>query len=316
MKIGILLPTREAIMSGRPAAAPLLDLAERAETAGFDSVWVGDSLLARPRFEPLTLLAAAAARTRRVTLGTAVLLPALRHPLLLAHALATLDRVAEGRLVLGVGIASDTPATRKEFEAAGVPFTQRAGRLAETMSLCRALWGSERVSVSGKYWTLEGAELHPKPTQAGGPPIWMGGSGDTALRWAGQRFDGWFPNSPTPETFRNGWTRVQATTRDAERPLSGVTPALYTTVALNPNARAAETELRRFVEGYYMVPYETIASRQGCYAGPPEGCVEWLRKFAEVGVRHVVLRFAGPDQLPQLDRAAAVLLPRLGGESA
>ena len=172
------------------------------------------------------------------------------------------------------------------------------------------------MSVSCKHWTLEDAELLPKPTQAGGPPIWMGGSGDTALRWAGQRFDGWFPNSPTPETFRTGWTRVQAATREAKRPLSGVTPAFAVTEAHHTNARAAETELRQFIQGYYMVPYETIAARQGCYAGPPEGCVEWLRKFAEVGVRHVVLRFAGPGQLPQLDRAAAVLLPRLGGESA
>src|SRR5512134_1878754 len=117
VKVGVLLPTREAVMSGRFETAPLLDMAERVEAMGYDSVWVGDSLLARPRFEPLTLLAAVAARTRRVGLGTAVLLPALRHPLLLAHAAATVDRLAEGRLVLGVGIAADTPATRKEFES-------------------------------------------------------------------------------------------------------------------------------------------------------------------------------------------------------
>src|SRR3990172_711669 len=113
--IGVLLPTREAVMSGRPEAAPLLQIAEGAEAAGYVSVWVGDSPRARPRFEPLTLLAAAAARTRRVTLGTAVLLPALRHPLLLAHAVASVDRIAEGRLVLGVGIPPDTPRRRHEF---------------------------------------------------------------------------------------------------------------------------------------------------------------------------------------------------------
>src|SRR5581483_12062930 len=89
--IGYLLPTREAIMQGRPDAAPLLALAERAEALGYDSVWAGDSLLARPRHEPITLLAGVAARTRRVKLGTAVLLPAMRNPVLLAHAVATLD---------------------------------------------------------------------------------------------------------------------------------------------------------------------------------------------------------------------------------
>src|SRR5215510_2372869 len=127
LDVGILLPTRESVMSGRPAVAPMLTLAERAEALGFSSVWVGDSLTARPRHEPLTLLAAVAARTRRVALGTAVLLPALRHPLVFAHLVATVDRVSAGRLILGVGIAGDTPATRKEFEAAGVPFHQRAG---------------------------------------------------------------------------------------------------------------------------------------------------------------------------------------------
>src|ERR1700756_3449805 len=121
-EFGVLLPTREAVMSGRPETAPMLAMAERAEASGFSSVWVGDSLTARPRHEPLTLLAAVAARTQRVALGTAGLLPALRHPLLLAHAVATVDRVSEGRLILGVGTAGDTPAIRKEFESAGVPF--------------------------------------------------------------------------------------------------------------------------------------------------------------------------------------------------
>ena len=101
-KIGYLLPTREQIMEGRHDAASLLALAERAEALGYDSVWVGDSVLARPRHDPLTLLAAVAARVPRVMLGTAVLLPALRNPVLLAHQVATLDQVSEGRFILGV----------------------------------------------------------------------------------------------------------------------------------------------------------------------------------------------------------------------
>ena len=89
-EIGYLLPTREQIIEGVPETAPLLHLAERAEELGFDSVWVGDSLTSRPRHEPLTLLAGVAGRTRRVALGTAVLLPALRHPVLMAVAILIL----------------------------------------------------------------------------------------------------------------------------------------------------------------------------------------------------------------------------------
>ncbi len=121
-KIGYLLPTREAVMEGRPAAAPLLTLAEKAEDLGYDSIWVGDSITAKPRHEPITLLAAAAGRTRRVALGTAVLLPALRNPVVLAHQIATLDQVSEGRVILGVGIAADIPAIHDEFRAVGAPF--------------------------------------------------------------------------------------------------------------------------------------------------------------------------------------------------
>src|SRR5471032_628069 len=106
-KLGYLLPTRERLMEGRPETVSLLALAERAEALGFDSVWVGDSLLARPRHDPLTLLAGVAGRVPRVELGTAVLLPALRNPVLLAHQVATLDQLCEGRVILGVGFAAD-----------------------------------------------------------------------------------------------------------------------------------------------------------------------------------------------------------------
>src|SRR3989337_708724 len=137
VEFGVLLPTREAVMSGRPETAPMLAMAERAEAAGFDSVWIGDSLIAKPRHEPLTLLAAVAARTRRVRLGTAVLLPALRNPVVLAQIVATLDRIAEGRVILGVGIAADSPPIRKEFAAADVPWHRRVGRYLETLEICR-----------------------------------------------------------------------------------------------------------------------------------------------------------------------------------
>src|SRR5438067_5076558 len=132
-QFGVLIPTREAIMSGRPETGPLLAMAERAESAGFDSVWIGDSITARPRHEPLTLLAAVAARTKRVSVGTAVLLPALRNPVVLAHVVGTLDRVAEGRTILGVGIAADNPSIRREFAAAGVPFECRGRRFLEPL---------------------------------------------------------------------------------------------------------------------------------------------------------------------------------------
>jgi alkanesulfonate monooxygenase SsuD/methylene tetrahydromethanopterin reductase-like flavin-dependent oxidoreductase (luciferase family) len=164
---GLLLPTRELVMSGTPDVAPMLALAEHAEGAGFAAAWIGDSLTARPRHEPLTLLAAVAARTRRMKLGTAVLLPALRPPVVLAHVIGTLDRIADGRVILGVGIAADNPAIRNEFAAAGVPFERRVGRFVEILEICRALWSQDHVSFHGKHFTLDDVTMEPKPARPG-----------------------------------------------------------------------------------------------------------------------------------------------------
>jgi probable F420-dependent oxidoreductase len=307
---GVLLPTREAVMSARPETAPLLAMAERAEAAGFDAVWVGDSLTARPRHEPLTLLAAVAARTRRVRLGTGVLLPALRNPVVLAHVVGTLDRLAEGRVILGVGIAADTPAIRSEFAAAGVPFERRAGRLLETLAICRALWSRDGVSFAGKHFTLDNVTMEPKPHRPGGPPVWIGGSGPTALREAA-RADAWFPTGPGVEFFAEQFPRVQAAAAAAGRGPGAVTGAAYVTLALDPDAAAAEQRLDAFLETYYAAPARVIRKRQAAYAGPMEGCVEWLQRWIDAGARHLALRFAGGDQLAQVDEAASRLLPRL-----
>jgi len=310
VEFGVLIPTRESVMSGRMETAPLLTMAERAEAAGFDSVWIGDSLVARPRHEPLTLMAAIAARTRRVRIGTGVLLPALRNPVVLAHVVGTLDRVAEGRIILGVGIAGDMPAIRKEFAAAGVPWDRRVGRFLEILAICQALWTRDGVSFSGKHFTLDNVTMEPKPHRPGGPPIWIGGSGPTALREAA-RFDAWFPTGPSVEFFAEHFPKIQATARAAGRKPDAVTGAAYVTLAFDPNPAAAEQRLHSFLETYYSSPARTVMARQATYAGPIEGGAEWLQRWIDAGARHISLRFAGGDQLAQVDEAAARLLPRL-----
>jgi probable F420-dependent oxidoreductase len=312
LEIGVLIPTREVVMSGRPETAPLTTMAEHAEASGFDSVWIGDSITARPRHEPLTLMAAVAARTQRVKLGSGVLLPALRNPVVLAHAVATLDRIAEGRVILGVGIAADTPAIRKEFAAVGVPWERRVGRFLETIDICQRLWSRDHVSFDGKHFTLDDVTVEPKPHRRGGPPIWIGGSGPTALREAA-RFDAWFPTGPSVEFFAEQFPRIEAAAREAGRPAGAVHGAAYVTLALDPDRAAAERRLHGFLETYYAAPARAILARQATYAGPVEGCIEWLQRWVAAGVRHLALRFAGGDQLAQVGEAASRLLPALKG---
>ena len=295
LKIGYLLPTRERVMEGRPETASLLALAERAEALGYDSVWVGDSLLARPRHDPLTLLAAAAARTKRVSLGTAVLLPALRNPVVLAQQVATLDQIAEGRVILGVGIASDLPNIRAEFAAAGVPFEKRVGRMLEGLKLCRALWSGKPVDWQGR-WTVKGAVLGPVPHRPGGPPIWIGGTARDSLERVAQHFEGWFPNKPDAAWYAGQWAELGTLVQAAGRAPSEITGAAYLTLAIDDNSARAEERMNGFMENYYGQPAAMMRARQSCFAGSAAAAADWLSGYAAAGASHLVLRFAGDGE--------------------
>jgi alkanesulfonate monooxygenase SsuD/methylene tetrahydromethanopterin reductase-like flavin-dependent oxidoreductase (luciferase family) len=304
MRLGYLLPTREQIMEGRPDAASLLALAERAQDLGFDSIWVGDSLLARPRHEPLTLLAAVAGRLPRVEVGTAVLLPALRNPVLLAHQVATLDQVAEGRLILGVGIARDVPSIRAEFAAAGVPFEKRVGRMIEGLRLARALWSGKPVDWDG-LWTVEGGVLAPTPHRPGGPPIWIAGSLPASLERAGKLYDGWLPNAGDAGQWERHWTEVQRIARDAGRDPNALTGAMYLTLSVDDDAARANERLDRYLEQYHGQSPAVLRTRQECYAGAAAGLTAYLNGYRRAGARHLVLRFAG-DHERHLEIVAAI----------
>ena len=295
VRIGYLLPTRESIMEGRPEAEPLLGLAERAERLGYDSVWVGDSLLARPRHEPITLLAGVAGRTRRVKLGTAVLLPMLRNPVLLAHQVATLDQVSAGRVILGVGIATDVPNVRAEFRAAGVPFEKRVGTLMEGMRLCKAFWTGQPVDWDGR-WHVEKGVLGPTPHQPGGPPIWGGGSAPAALERAARHFDGWFPTGPDAKGWGEQWRQVQDYARAAGRDPADLEAAIYLTLAVDQDAAKAGERIDGFLAGYYGQRPDILKKRQACFAGSPEAAAEWINGYVREGARYVVLRFAGDHE--------------------
>lgn len=294
-RLGYLLPTRESIMQGRPEAAPLLALAERAEGLGYHSLWIGDSLLARPRHDPLTLLAAVAARTTEVELGTAVLLPALRNPVLLAHQVATVDQVSRGRLILGVGIATDVANIRAEFAAAGVPFEKRVGRMIEGLSLARALWRGEPVDWDGR-WRVEQGVLAPTPHRPGGPPIWLGGGVPAARTRAGRHYDGWFPNGLAPAQWPEQWAEVEAAARAAGRDPAALTGAFYLTLAIDDDPARGNARIDDYLEGYYGQPAEVLRRRQYVYGGPAGGAAECLAAFAEAGVEHFCLRFAGEHE--------------------
>jgi probable F420-dependent oxidoreductase len=309
---GLLLPTREVVMAqGNPDLSKVIDLAVQAEALGFDSVWVGDSILARPRLEALTTLAAIAARTSRLKLGTAVLLSALRHPVVLANEVANLDILSSGRVILGLGIATKHPAVEREFAACGVPLGRRIGIFEEGVEIMRRLWTEPRVSYTGRYFQLHDVTPGLHPIQPAGIPLWLAGSVDNALRRVIRLGDGWFPNPASPQAFTELWTRLQALAGEMGRDVSSLPRCVYTTLNINTDVAQAEREMRAFVEGYYSAPYDVLARLQGLCAGTADTCAMWLQEFVASGAQTVVIRFGGPDQFVQLERCAKELLPRL-----
>ncbi|MEM1232107.1 MAG: LLM class flavin-dependent oxidoreductase [Pseudomonadota bacterium] len=301
VQLGYLLPTREQVMAGQHDAASLLALAVQAAAIGVDSLWVGDSLIARPRHDPLTLLAGLATRIPRVQLGTAVLLPALRNPVLLAQQLATIDQLSEGRLVVGAGIAADAPSIRAEFAAAGVPFEKRVGRLLEGFRLCRALWQGEPVNWDGR-WSLQDASLAPVPHRPGGPPIWLAASVPAGIRRAAKHFDGWFPIGPDADAIARGTAQLAQDAAELGR--GTPTVAVYLTLCIDDDAARAQATLDAYLTEYYALPAQILRSVQACYGGSLEGALDWLRAFVAAGAQHLVLRIVG-DAPPVLESLIA-----------
>jgi probable F420-dependent oxidoreductase len=299
--VGYLLPTRDHAVRGDFEVKPLVQLAQRAEALGFDSVWAGDSPVTRQRADPITVLAAAAATTERVTLGTAVLLPALRHPILLAHQLATVDRIAEGRLVAGMGAGFPHPNTEAQFVAIQVGFRQRISRMTESVEALRRLWSSTEVSFQGKHFAFHDVTIAPRPVRPAGPPVWLAGSGDAALRRVAAIADGWLPYPPSHETY----ARERATLGP------DVTPALYATVCVDDDPDQARKRLRAHIERYYNAPLEVIETIQAMVAGTAHETAAWLRSYVAAGAAHVVVRLAADDHVAALEHFAGAVLPLL-----
>jgi len=282
---GLLLPSREVLLWADSDFASLVQTAVEAESSGFDSVWVGDSLLARPRGEPVALLGAIAGATRRVQLGTAVLLPLLRHPVSLAHQLATVDRIASGRLIVGIGPGAELPGTHAELKAVGVPSDRRVGGMLAAIERCRRLWRNEE----------SGIELQPRPFNPGGPPVWVGGSGPRMLRLTGERFEGWLPLSPTPSDYASGLQAVKAAAERAGRDPDNIATGVYLTVAVADSASGAAAELNGYMLAYYGVPAEVMAKGMALHAGTLESAAEWFAAYRAAGAHEIVVRLARPN---------------------
>ena len=290
---GVLLPTRGVLVyagSGGPRVELTWQMAETAERAGYDSVWVGDS----------------------IKVGTAVLLNALRHPVHLAHSAATIDNISAGRTILGLGAGrGNNQMFIDEHAAVGVPIEERAPRMEESIRVMRALWTGEPVTSDGEFYPLSNVALEPCPVQPS-IPLWISSNWvRRGLARVAELGDAWITNVPSVELFDRCWQRIEQNAGELGRDPSAIGRCLYISVNLKDDTDAALTEGDRFMQAYYSVPYDIISKQLLCVFGPPRKSIDAIKAYQDSGADYFIVRFASPDQMGQMARFTEEVLPHV-----
>jgi alkanesulfonate monooxygenase SsuD/methylene tetrahydromethanopterin reductase-like flavin-dependent oxidoreductase (luciferase family) len=329
VKFGVSLPNR-AVLFGWPFET-LLQTAEQAESSGmFDSIWVGDNFLSKPRLEAVVALSALAARTRRLKLGTVCLATfPLRHPLQFAIQWASLDIASGGRTRLVVcngGSARQGEAFAAELAAMGVRSNERVGRVEEGIELLRRFFSRGPVTHHGRFYHFDDVELEVKPVQervpidiAVNPPK----DADPALeervlRRVARLADGWQTDAIEPAVFRRRWTQIQEYAAEYGREGEVTDAQLHLMVNINDDANQAYNEARGFLDRYYGDRYYDQGSISGSVlenwlaSGPPSAVAEKINSYVAAGYTTIILRFTSPQQLEQLERCVTDVLPNFG----
>jgi alkanesulfonate monooxygenase SsuD/methylene tetrahydromethanopterin reductase-like flavin-dependent oxidoreductase (luciferase family) len=312
MRLGVLLPHRAVVLQSarRPPIEDCWKVARLCDAANMD-LWVGDSIVAKPRLEPLTTLAYVAAITTRARLGTAILLPALRQPTVLAHVLANLDQLSRGRLVLGLGVGWGLPEIAREWEACGREHKRRARDLEEHVTVWRKLWSGEPVTYEGHDFKLTGHTTGPLPWNEAGPPILItaGNRGEiipAQIDRVGRLGDGVVTTYLTDNDCRKLRQLCEEALARHNRPRPGFPLCVYTTVRIEDDVGKAEAATREFLQKYYGggVNYSGLMG-----LGPAAAVADVLKRYEEAGVTDLCIRFAGTDQLAQLERFISDVTP-------
>jgi len=308
----MLLPHRAVVLTSarRPPLEQCWRSARLADAAGMD-LWVGDSIVAKPRLEPLTTLAYLAAITHKARLGTAVLLPALRQPTVLAHALANIDQISGGRLVLGLGVGWGLPAIQREWAACGQAHGRRARDLEEHVIVWRKLWSGQPVSYRGHAFELTEHTIGPLPWTEPGPPILItaGNRGEmiaAQIDRVGRLGDGVITTYVTEDDIRALNAACLAAFEKHGRGRRALRLCVYTTVCIQADRARAETMTREFLARYYGggVDFRGLMG-----LGPVATVIETLQRYQAAGVTDLCVRFVGEDQVAQLEQFIAGVLP-------
>lgn len=326
MKLGLLLPN-QGVVFGAVTIKEMVEMAEEADRSGiFDSLFVGDNLLAKPRLESVTLLSMLAGRTQRARLGTACMASfPLRNPIVLAAQWAALDNLSDGRSLLvacigGGGSHGIVGGFANEYRAFAIPPRERVDRLIEGMQVLRTLWTDDPASHHGKFFDFEDIAVRPPPVQRPSPPIWIANNPqafkaspavyERAITRVGQHADGWMTTMVTPEQYRSGWQAVLAAAAANGRQESAIEGCVYHNVHIGDRETAFE-QSKKFLDEYYTTDFDREFVEMWTAHGSPEQCADKLREFDDAGVDLLSVRFSAFDQTGQMRRFIEEVVPLL-----
>jgi alkanesulfonate monooxygenase SsuD/methylene tetrahydromethanopterin reductase-like flavin-dependent oxidoreductase (luciferase family) len=317
---GLTLPQR-GILFGALTPGQLIELACCADQNPlFASIWVGDSLSAKPRPDSLTLLGGLATATTRVTLGVACMASfAVRDPIVMAYQWATLDMLSHGRMLLAVctGIVRGG-ASEAEGRPWGVSDKQRARQMSERIDVVRSLWSGEETSFHGEFVAFDNVSVQPRPVQA--PcPIWIASNPNVAhaaameapFRRIAGKADGWMTVELFPGAFGVMWRRLQEVLTEHGRNPATFPNMAYHNVNINEDQRAALEESKHFLDKYYGPVFSAAKVRAWTAAGSPKQCVEQIRALQAEGARQIAFRITSWDQKRQYQRLVEEVLPEV-----
>lgn len=315
MEIGLLLHTRQIIRQEEAAKSfdQLWADATRAEELGFDHIWLGDSVtvLDKARGDCLTTMVAVAARTEKIKIGAVPMLPALRNPVLLAHALATLDVISKGRIILGVSVGPVKDYIQRQFAACGVPPQEKAGRLSECIEIMRRLWTERTISYDGRYYKLQDVGILPHPMQKPGIPIWIAADrNENGFKRVGRVGDGWVTLAPTVEKFAAARHKIDRYAEEHDRTGKCPVSALYATFNIQTDSHRARDEGWRWMEHFFEQPKEKLGHHFTVF-GTPQKCVDLLKPYAKAGLTAVIARIASDDVSAQARLLLNEIKPQL-----
>jgi alkanesulfonate monooxygenase SsuD/methylene tetrahydromethanopterin reductase-like flavin-dependent oxidoreductase (luciferase family) len=298
-------------------------LSQKAEDAGWDSVWVGDSIFAKPRLDAIVLLGALAAKTRRVKLGPACFASTpLRNALLLAYQWCCLDFISGGRTIFVACQGAKGEGGGKfeeEFAAFQVDPATRMRRMEEAIEILRLTSSQENVSYQGVYNQFTNITILPRPVQQ--PiPIWVTANPDPrypkmaerALRRVAKYGNGWMTTSNTPASFAANLATIRRYASEEGRDLgSNFEACLYYNINVNEDREAAFQESKKFLDTYYSTDYPRFYLENWVALGSPQECIDHLKAFIDAGATTITLRITGYDQERQFERVTNEVLAAL-----